>query len=254
MDGTRVDLRTADGVMDTSVCQPEGKGPWPAVILYMDAMGVRPDMTTMAQRLASHGYVVLLPNLFYRSGPLPPVDPAAFVKGGPERDRVMALIRSINHEMVMRDTAAVLDYIDTKTPARGRIGTVGYCMGGGYALSAAGTYPDRVGAAASFHGGALATDRPDSPHLLAPNVRARLYIGVAAIDPMFPDEERERLRHALTDAGVSFTLEVYPDVRHGFSVTGHPVYDRDASERHWTELVRLFDETLTGDLKVSSYR
>jgi carboxymethylenebutenolidase len=241
---TRVDLHTADGVMDTYVFQPPGTGPWPAVIMYMDAMAVRPDLKSMAQRLAAHGYVAVLPNLFYRSGPLAPIDANVFVKPGPERDRVFGLIHSINGPLVMSDTAAVMEYLDTNPSVRGQVGTVGYCMGGGYALRAAGTFPDRVGAAASFHGGWLATDAPDSPHTFAPRIRAKVYIGVAGIDPMFPDQERERLRQALEDAKVDFTLEVYPDVRHGFTVTGHPVYDAAGSERHWQVLLRLFSDTL----------
>ena len=241
---TRVDVRTADGVMDTYVFQPPGSGPWPAVIMYMDAMAVRPELKSMAQRLASYGYVAVLPNLFYRSGPIAPVDPGAFVQPGPERDRVFALIQSINGPKVMGDTAALLDYLDTNAAVSGRIGTVGYCMGGGYALRAAGTFPERVAAAASFHGGWLATDAPDSPHTLAPRMKARVYVGVAGIDPMFSEEERERLRRALADAKVDFTLEVYPDVKHGFTVTGHPVYDAAGSERHWQVLQRLFMEGL----------
>jgi carboxymethylenebutenolidase len=224
--------------------QPPGSGPWPAAILYMDAMAVRPNLKSMAERFASNGYVVLLPNLFYRAGAIPPVDAAAFVTPGPERERVFGLIQSLDGPKVMSDTQAMLAYLDTQPMVKGKIGTVGYCMGGGYALRAAGTFPDRVAAAASFHGGGLATDAPDSPHSYASRIKAKVYIGVAAIDPMFPDEERERLRKALADAGVDFTLEVYPDVRHGFTVTGHPVYDAAASERHWDELLKLFSATL----------
>jgi carboxymethylenebutenolidase len=231
---TRIELQTADGVMDTYVFDPPGDTPAPAVILYMDAMAVRPALKSMAERLAANGYVVALPNLFYRAGPIAPVNPAAFVTPGPERDRVFALIGSIDGPKVMSDTKAVLEYFDGHSHVRGgKIGVVGYCMGGGYALLAAGTYPERVGAAASFHGGALAVDRPDSPHLLASKVKAKVYIGAAAIDHMFSDDQRERLRTALTDANVDFSLEVYPEVRHGFAVTGHPVYDAAAAERHW---------------------
>ena len=194
---TRVDVRTADGVMDTYLFQPPGSGQWPAVIMYMDAMAVRPELKSMAERLAANGYLTVLPNLFYRSGPQPPVDPAAFTKPGPERDRVFALIGSLDGPKVMSDTKAVLDYLGTQESFTGKVGTVGYCMGGGYALLAAGTFPDTVAAAASFHGGALATDRPDSPHLVAPKMRAKVYVGVAGIDPMFSDEQKEKIRKAL---------------------------------------------------------
>lgn len=245
MPDRRVDVTTPDGVMDTYLFQPEGQGKWPVVILYMDAMAVRPDLSSMARRLASHGYLVALPNLFYRSGPQKPVDAAAFVTPGPERERVFGLIQSIDQAKVMSDTGALLAVLDGVPEAStSRVGTVGYCMGGGYALGAAGTFPDRVAAAASFHGGRLAPEAPDSPHLQAGRMKAAVYIGVAAIDPMFSAEERERLRQALTDAGLDFTLEVYPEVRHGFTVTGHPVYDEAGSERHWRELLDLFARTL----------
>lgn len=245
MPDRRVDVTTPDGVMDTYLFQPDGDGEWPVVIFYMDAMAVRPDLKSMAQRLASEGYLVALPNLFYRSGPQPPVDPAAFVTPGPERDRVFGLIQSIDQAKVMRDTAALLAVLDLEPAAKAhRIGTVGYCMGGGYALGAAGTYPERVAAAASFHGARLAVEAPDSPHLLAPKMAAVVYVGVAGIDPMFSAEEQDRLRTALDTALLDYIMEVYPEVRHGFSVTGHPVYNEAASERHWTELLALFSRTL----------
>jgi carboxymethylenebutenolidase len=126
----------------------------------------------------------------------------------------------------------------------GTIGVVGYCMGGGFAISALGRFPDRVAAAASFHGGSLATDKPDSPHRLAPQMRGKLYVGVAGIDPGFPKDQQDRLETALRDGGVDYTLETYEGARHGFAVTGHMVYDRDASERHWQTLLDFFRRNL----------
>ena len=156
------------------------------------------------------------------------------------------MIQSINAATVMRDTSALLDAIADHPAARGgRIGVVGYCMGGGYALTAAGTFPDRVAAAASFHGGSLATDKHDSPHLLAPQMRARVYVGVAEIDASFPPEQQQRLDKALSEAGVNYEMEIYKGAKHGFAVTGHLVYDRDSSERHWVRLLHLFNETLS---------
>jgi len=241
----RADLATPDGTLDCHVFEPSGTGPWPGVVLYMDAFGIRPDLDVMGERLASNGFVVAIPNLYYRSGPFARFDPQAVIVEGPERDRFMAMIRSINGEMVMRDTAAVLQYLDGLPSVRhGAVGAVGYCMGGGYALRAAGTFPAQVTAAASFHGGSLATDRPDSPHLLAPQMRARLYIGVAEIDPGFSAEQRQRLETALSAAGVPFTLEVYPGAQHGFAVHNHRVYNREASEQHWRRLLALLDTAL----------
>lgn len=245
MNAKRVDLRTADGVMDAYTFHPSGDGPWPAVILYMDAFGIRPQLDDMAQRLASNGYFVVVPNLYYRHGAFPPFDPKQVFAEGPERQRFLGMIHSIDPTKIMRDTSAVLDHLDAEPVAReGRIAAVGYCMGGGYAISALGTFPERVAAAASFHGASLATDKVDSPHLLARNIRGRLYVGVAGIDPGFPQEQRERLEKALAEAGVDYTLEVYEGAKHGFAVTGHLVYDRDASERHWTKLIELLNETL----------
>jgi carboxymethylenebutenolidase len=145
----------------------------------------------------------------------------------------------------MADTREVLAHLDGRSDVKaGPAGTLGYCMGGGYALLAAGTFPGRIAAAASFHGGSLATDRPDSPHLLAERMRARLYVGVAEIDHTFDNAQQARLEDALTRAGVRYTLDVYKAARHGFAVTGHLVYDKDASERHWAHVVQLFGDAL----------
>ena len=259
MHGTRVDVRTDDGEMDCYLFSPPSGGPWPAVVIYMDAFGIRPELGDMAQRLAlsnaakalretgetGSGYVVALPNLYYRSGPFAPFDREAVTVEGPERDRFKGMIQSIDRAMVMRDTSALIAALDGISAARAdRIGAVGYCMGGGYALAAAGTFPDRVAAAASFHGGSLATDKADSPHTFAPRMRGKVYVGAAEIDPAFPAAQQERLERALGDAGVDYVLEVYEGARHGFAVTGHLVYDRDASERHWLKLTELLDKTL----------
>jgi carboxymethylenebutenolidase len=243
----RVDLRTPDGVLDVHTFRPAGDGAWPGVILYMDAFGIRPQLAEMGARLAAAGYAVAVPNLYHRTGAFEPFDPKAVFVEGPERVRFKAMIASVDARTAMRDTAAVLDHFSTDPSVRpGAAGAVGYCMGGGYALAAAGTFPDRVGAAASFHGGALATDRPNSPHLLAPRMRAPLYIGVAEIDASFSPEQQARLENALADAGVRYAREVYTGAKHGFAVTGHPVYDRDASERHWRTLLQFFDEHVRG--------
>ena len=242
---TRFDLRTSDGVMDCQSFTPAGQGPWPGAVFYMDALGIRPEMEAMAERLASNGYFVLLPNLFYRSGSFAPFDPAEVFKGGPERNRLMAIMQATSTTRLMADTAACLEYLNGQPAVRGHdVGVTGYCFGGRTAMIAAGTFPERIAAAGIFHAGGLATNQPESPHLLAPKIRARLYIAVAAIDQMFSEEERERLREALGKAGVRFALEVYPHVAHGFCVRDVPVYNEAAGERHWTELLRLFRETL----------
>ena len=247
----RHQLETADGRMDCYIFRQKAEATGleadaaPPVILYMDAFGIRPELAEMAQRLASNGYLVAVPNLYYRAGDFAPFDPRQVVSEGPERDRFKGMIQSINNTMVIRDTRSVLAMLHGHPAARrGPIGVVGYCMGGGFALSAAGTFPDIVAAAASFHGGSLATDKPDSAHLLADRMRARVYIGVAEIDASFPPEQQQRLEQALSSAGVDYTIEIYKGAKHGFAVTGHLVYDRDSSERHWQKLLQLFRETL----------
>ncbi|HEX5107823.1 MAG TPA: dienelactone hydrolase family protein [Vicinamibacterales bacterium] len=241
----RIDVTTQDGVIDCHVFRPNGDGPWPPVLFYMDAFGVRPALASMAERLASHGFVVAIPNLYYRSGSYAPFDSSKVFTEGPERDRFKGMIASISDTKVMRDTASVLEALDRLPFVRpGPTAAVGYCMGGGFALSAAGTFPERVVTAASFHGGGLATDKPDSPHLLAAKMRGRIYVGAAGIDPSFTTEQEARLKRALDDAGVQYMFERYEGARHGFAVTGHPVYEHEASERHWQVLLRQLQAEL----------
>lgn len=239
-------IETRDGVATCHFFNAPGKGKWPAVILYMDAYGIRPALCDMAERLASNGYHVLLPNLYYRSGPSKPFSAESAFKEGPERDRLMQLVRSLNSKLVMEDTANFLEFLKSEpTIDARRVGCVGYCMGGGFALSAAGTFPEQVAAAASLHGARLATDQPDSPHLLAPKMRATVYVGIAGIDPHFTAEDKQRLESALQSGGVKYKIEVYPEVKHGFAVNDTPAYDRTASERHWQEILKLFRENLS---------
>jgi carboxymethylenebutenolidase len=231
--------------MDVYVVRPDGEGPWPAVVLFMDAFGIRDALLGMAARLAAAGYVVAVPNLYYRSGEFPPFDPVQVAAGGAERDRFKGMIASITNTLIMRDTTVLLGYLDADASVRrGAMGVVGYCMGGGYALRAAGTFPDRIAAAAIFHAGSLATDKPDSAHLLADQIRARVYVGVAGLDPSFDQAQRGLLETALTTTGVDYTLEVYEGAKHGFAVSGHLVYDERASERHWASLLRLYEDSL----------
>jgi carboxymethylenebutenolidase len=238
-------IKTPDGIADANLFYPDDPGSWPAIILYMDAFGPRPELFQMADRLASNGYSVLLPDLYYRMGPREPFNIATAFVPGPERDRMGKFYSSLSNELVMRDTAAFLDFLSKQSTVAGKkVGCVGYCMGGQFALSAAGTFPDRIAAAASFHGARLATDQPDSPHLLAPKMRGKIYVGIAGIDPHFTDGEKNRLENALKSAGVDYAVEIYPNVKHGFAVNGTPAYDREGSERHWQELLQLFSETL----------
>jgi carboxymethylenebutenolidase len=246
MNPKTIDLKTKDGLAPCHFFAPPQTGSRPAVIFYMDGIGIRPALCDMAGRLASNGYYVLLPNLYYRSGPIKPFEAANAFKEGPERDRLMPLVRSLNNKLLMEDTASFLDFLEAQPSIAGqKIGCLGYCMGGPFALSAAGTFPEHIAAAASIHGGRLATDQPDSPHLLAPKMRATIYVGIAGIDPHFTPEEKQRLESALSSAGVKHTVEIYPDVKHGFAVNDTPVYDRPASERHWQQILKLFTASLS---------
>lgn len=241
----RIEIETRDGRCPSYVYRPTGTGPWPAVLVYMDGLAIRPAMLELGERLATYGYFVLLPDLFYRSGPYEPMDPRT-VFSDPEKRKVLmekyfALATPAN---IMSDTQAFLAYLAAQPDARpGGIGTTGYCMGGLMSLTAAGTYPDRIVAAASYHGGRLATDAPDSPHRLAPRMKARIYVAGAIEDQSFPDDMKVRLEQALTEAGVDHRIETYP-AKHGWVFRDTPVYDAAAAERHWQSLVALLDATL----------
>jgi carboxymethylenebutenolidase len=241
----RIEIRTRDGVCPSYVFCPSGGAPWPAVLVFMDGLAIRPAMLEIGERLAPYGYYVLLPDLFYRSGPYAPMDPHK-VFSDPEQRKILMekFFARATPANIMSDTTAFLEHLASQPVVkRGGIGTTGYCMGGSMSLTAAGTFPDRIVAAASYHGGRLASDAPDSPHLLASKIKARLYIAGAIDDASFPDDMKQRLDQALSRAGVEYTLETYP-AKHGWVFRDTPVYDEAASERHWQSLLALFEATL----------
>jgi carboxymethylenebutenolidase len=239
------EIRTSDGSCPCYEFRPAGTGPWPAVLVYMDGIGIRPAMLEVGERLAAHGYLTLLPDLYYRAGPYAPMD-ARTVFVVPEQRKLLMekYLTPTTAERVMSDTRYFLEYLSTHPDVKpGGIGTTGYCMGGRMSLTAAGTYPDRIAAAASFHGSRLATDAPDSPHLLAPRIKAKIYVAGAIEDPTFPDDMKARLDAALTQAGVDFRLETYP-ARHGWALSDTPAHDKAAAKRHWQTLIPFFDAAL----------
>lgn len=242
---SKIEIKTTDGVCPSYVYRPKERGPWPAVLVFMDGLGIRPAMLEIGERLATHGYFVLLPDLFYRLGPYEPVDARAVFSDPEQVKQLRAKIAAhASQAQFMSDTRAFLDYLAAHPDVKaGGVATTGYCMGGTASLNAAGTYPDRIVAAASYHGGQLATDAPDSPHLLAPKMKARLYIAGATEDASFPDAMKARLEEALTEAGVDHTIETYP-AKHGWVLRDIPVYDAAQSERHWETLVALLHATL----------
>lgn len=243
--GQRVEIATADGNSDAYVFAPSGDGPWPVVVFFMDGPGIRPSMFEMSRRLADQGYYVFLPNLFYRSGDYEPFDVATVFANPDSRERLMKLIMSVNQSDVVKDLGSWFSWLDAQPRADAhKVGTTGYCMGGGQALNAAAFYPDRVKAAAAFHAGRLANDQPTSPHLQADKIKAKVYIGVAGIDHGFSDEEKQRLIAALEAAGTNYELEVYEGAQHGFAVPDMPVFDADAAEKHWQKLLALYAASL----------
>ncbi|HEX5061379.1 MAG TPA: dienelactone hydrolase family protein [Kofleriaceae bacterium] len=239
------EIATQDGPCRAWVFRPEGTGPWPGVLFYMDGIGIRPALFEMGERIAKHGYFVLLPDMFFRAGPYEAPDPKKLFGDPNVRQAWFEKIRPhMNPANAMVDTRAFLDFLAAQADVRQpRFGTTGYCMGGGMSLTAAGTFPDRIAAAAAFHPAGLATDQPTSPHLLAPKIKARVYVAGASEDQNFPDEQKARLDAALTDAGVAHTVETYP-ARHGWVPSDTPVHDPAQAERAWTSLFELFDKTL----------
>ncbi len=241
-----VEIRTNDGVCPTSVFRPEGRGPWPGVIFFMDGPGIRPVLFEMGERLASHGYLVLLPDMFYRAGPYQPVDiKTMFADPDRRAAHFSKYFASTSPARAAADTRAFLEFLGAEPDVRGPwVGCTGYCMGGGMSLTAAGTYPDRIAAAASFHGARLATDAEDSPHRLAANIKARVLVAGADQDQGFPPEQAARLEEALREAKVDHRVEIWKGALHGWTMKDIPIYHEDSAERHWRELVALFDETL----------
>lgn len=241
----KIEIKTRDGVCPSYVYRPTSRGPWPSVLVFMDGIGIRPAMLEIGERLSTYGYFVLLPDLFYRSGPYAPMDPHT-VFSDPEKRKVLMekYFGPASPPNVMSDTRAFLDYLENSGDVRqGGIGTTGYCMGGLMSLTAAGTYPDEIVAAASYHGGRLASDAPTSPHLLADKMKARVYVAGAIEDASFPDDMKARLEAALTAAKVDHKIETYP-AKHGWVFYDTPVYDEAARERHWRTMTELFDDIL----------
>lgn len=240
----QVEIPTKAGSVTTFISQPERDGPHPVIIFYMDAPGIREELRDMTRRLATSGYYVMLPNLYYRSkvmelGPIPP-DPDA-----PERKQMFGYMASINIPMVMEDTRALLAYAEKEKAANTNImGTVGYCMSGRYAVNAATHFPDRVKAAASIYGTHLVTDQPDSPHLATGKTKAELYFACAETDIYAPMETIEKLREAMKNDPKA-EVEIYPGTHHGFAFPKRPVYHRDAAERHWERLLSMYRRNLS---------
>jgi len=240
-----IDVPTPDGTMDAKLFHPAGPGPWPAVIMMPDAGGIRPAFEHMARRLADAGYVVLLPNPFYREGRATSLQLAGSFADEAYRKRIYPLIATLTPERIRADSAAELDFLAKDPRVKGpRVGVVGYCMSGSLAVRIAADHPAVVAAAASNHGGRLATEAPDSPHRRVGDVRGELYFGHADQDASMPADAIARLEEALKQSGARYRSELLPGARHGYAVEDAPAFDPGASEHHWQRLLDLFGRTL----------
>jgi carboxymethylenebutenolidase len=248
MDKQTVDIATADGVADAYLVRPDGDGPHPGVLLFQDAFGLRPRLYEMAERIAEKGYVVLVPNLFYRAGRAPLFDMSslsdpeerskAFEKMGP-------LMAELTPEVITRDTEAYLDFLEGQPGvATGGEAIVGYCMGGRNALTVMAAFPERIKVLGSFHAGRVVTDTPDSPHLAVGSITGEVYFGHADNDGSMTPENIAALENALDEAGVTYTSELYEGSPHGWTMSDTAMYHEPGEKRHWEALFSLLERAL----------
>ncbi|MGX9177506.1 dienelactone hydrolase family protein [Mesorhizobium sp. BHbdii] len=237
-----IQIKTSDGLAKAGLFRSAASAK-AAIILYMDAFGPRPALDQMAERLAGDNYAVLVPDLFYRNAPYGPFEAKTAFSEEKRKAVITGLLSGTTQDMTIRDSGAFLDALDAEG-VTGPVGTVGYCMGGARALNAAATYPGRIVAAASFHGGNLASDAADSPHRNATSIKARVYVGTAGVDRSFPPEQSARLAEALRTAEVDHVIENYAGMAHGWCVPDHSAFDATGAERHSKRLATLFSETL----------
>ena len=240
-----VSIPAKDGTIDAKLITTDGSGPWPGVIMLADALGPRPQVYAMAQRVADNGYAVLVPNPYYRSGKAPVVNPDADFANEADRNQIMAQMMALTPERIADDAGAESEFLSAQPEvSKGKLGVTGYCMGGGMALRFAAARPDLIGAAASYHGGMLATDAPESPHHLLPHVSAELYFGHADKDELMDAAAIDKFEKALKESGKAYTTELYPDAPHGFAVPGRDTFRADAAERHYETMLGLFGRAL----------
>jgi carboxymethylenebutenolidase len=240
-----LDIAKRAGAMQTFIVHPERGGPHPAVFLLMDAPGVREELHDMARRLATVGYYVLLPNLYYRAGRDTIYGPDVLQDGSAERARMRAVRTKMTIPPVMEDIADMLAFLDSQKAAKpGPVGAHGYCMSGPYALAAAARFPDRVAAAASFYGTWLVSDAEESPHLTLGKAQGELYIACAEHDELAPLPMVAELKALFEASGKPGELEMYMGVHHGFAFPQRWCYDKPAAERHWERLIALYRRRL----------
>lgn len=243
-----VKVTTPSGVCDAALIHPQGTGHWPGVILFVDAFGLRPAMRDMAKRLGAEGFTVLVPNPYYRLTQAPGIEPGFDFTNPADRAKLEALRAPMTGDAVMQDAVAYAKFLDSQTSVdkKAKMAVFGYCMGGPMTLQAAAALGERIGAGASFHGGGLVTDKPDSPHLLVPKIKAQFYFGVAANDDQRQPDAKSKLEEAFHAANVAAKIEVYEGTLHGWCVkdmpldAGKPIYNEAQAERAWQELIALY--------------
>lgn len=246
---TIIEIEAGHGVAEAYVTRPDDSA-HPGVLFYMDALGIRPRIQEMADRIAGWGFVVMAPNAFYRHGAIEDLAPQGDLSDPAYREEFMGgaigRIRSLGPGLSTADVRAYVDrLLDLPEVSGDGIGVTGYCTGAALALRTAGVRPDEVKAAAGFHGGNLVTDSPDSPHIVATRARARLYLGHADNDRSMPADKIESLEDAFDSAGLLYTSEIYPGAPHGYTMSDTANYRADAAERHFQTLESLFRESLT---------
>jgi carboxymethylenebutenolidase len=250
---TNVDIKTPDGTCDAAFIHP-ASGAHPGVIIWPDAFGLRPSMRDMAKRLAMAGYTVLVPNPYYRVGKAPMWEDASKVNFQQERGKITPLMQSIQADgAIEKDAPALVAWLDTQKEIdkNKKIGTQGYCMGGALVMRTAAAVPNRIGAGASFHGGALVTNNPNSPHLLAPKIKAHMYFGIAISDDTPQPDAKVKLKEAFDAAKNPAEIEVYSMAQHGWCVpdmppnANGPIYKKDDAEKAWAKLMALYKSSLT---------
>lgn len=237
-----IDLTTVDGSMNVFITRPDEEGPFPPVIFYMDAPGKREELHDMARRIATVGYYVILPNLYYRNV-------REFHTGmeGASRERMFELMNNLSNSMVCDDTKTMLEFLDQQPDViTGPVGTVGYCMSGPFVFAVAAAFPARIKAAASIHGVKLYSDEPTSPHHDAHKIEGEIYFGCAENDQLAPPSMIDPLTEHLKSVGINARVEWYPDADHGFVFPMREgMYNKAAAERHWSRLFSMFRRNLS---------
>ncbi|HEX7674923.1 MAG TPA: dienelactone hydrolase family protein [Bdellovibrio sp.] len=245
MNKKTIDLKTQDGICDTYVSYPEGQKNLPAILLYIDAIGLRPRIEEMADQMAAKGYFVIAPNLFYRTRRAPVFDYSVLPDRAKLFEQIMPVASQLKTDMAERDARAFIDFIKAQPQVNiKKMGTVGYCMGGAHALRTAGNFPDTFQAVATYHVGNAVWNDPSSPHHWFPKIKAEVYMGHADNDQHMPPAQMEQVEMFLTENHIRHKTELYPHCPHGWTMKDMPMYNAEGEQKHWKTLFELFDRVL----------